>query len=236
MRRNGDEYRPSIDPWFILREISHRVFNEFTAAICAVSAAAAESDNEEIKAVLGAVSDRLHSYARVQRALDIPSLDSVIDASAYLQQLFEAISRAKLSHCGIELVFVDHQIELETERCWLLGLIVSELITNAVRHGLKACGGTIRIELRQVQTFVECSVADNGASPTEMRTGRGIEIIQALARELEGQFDQQFGPQGSVSILTFPIGSPTINSSKYGSSLGRDCPACVVNRRRTTGD
>jgi two-component sensor histidine kinase len=214
MRSNGDQYRPNLDPWLILREMSHRLFNEFTSAICAVSVVAAESDNEEIKDVLSAVSARLNSYARVKRALDIPSSDSIVDASGYLRQLFEEISRAKLSHCGIDLVFVDHRIELDTERCWLLGRVVSELITNAARHGLKARGGRIRIELRRVQALVECSVIDNGAPPAEMRAGRGLEIIRALVGELEGRFDQHFSSQGSVSILTFPIGGPTIKSAK----------------------
>jgi two-component sensor histidine kinase len=233
MKDSANEYRPSLDPWLILREMSHRVFNEFTAAICAVSAAAAEADDKEVKSVLGAVSDRLHSYAQIQRALEVPSFGCIVDASAHLRQLLEATSRAKLSHCGIELVFIAQQIELNSERCWRLGLIVSELITNATRHGLKERHGKVCIELLQRQALVECRVADNGVAPTEVRPGRGLEIIQALAVELEGRLDQYFGSQGSVSVLTFPIDPPTVRSSRDRPSLTSSIAASNAAEVRT---
>jgi two-component sensor histidine kinase len=205
MNGNVDRYRPSLDPWLILREMTHRVFNEFTSAICAVSAAAEESADNEVKSVLGAVSARLHSYAQVQRALEVPSFDRIVDTSAYLRQLLEAIVVAKLSPCGIELVFFGDRIELDAERCWQLGLIVAELITNAARHGLKERDGEISVELRRRQSSLQCRVMDNGRAPKEIRAGRGMAIVQALTRELKGQFDQYFGSHGSVSVLTFPI-------------------------------
>jgi two-component sensor histidine kinase len=213
VNENMDQFRPSLDPWLILREMTHRALNEFTSAIYAVSAAAAESDDKEVKSVLSAVSERLQAYAQVQRALEVPSFDRVIDASAHLRQLLEAISLAKLSSCGIELVFFGDRMELDAERCWRLGLVVSELVTNAARHGLKERAGKISVVLRPRQSFLECRVLDNGRAPTERLPGRGLAIIQALARELDGVIDQSFGPRGSVSILIIPVARPLHSSA-----------------------
>jgi hypothetical protein len=53
----------------LLHELNHRINNEYASAISAVSLAAAHSCNEEVKLALDAVSELLHSYADVHRAL-----------------------------------------------------------------------------------------------------------------------------------------------------------------------
>ena len=135
----------------------------------------------------------------------MPTADRRIDAAAYLRELCQSISRAKLRHNGIELVLVEHPLELNSAQCWRLGLIVSELITNACRHAFAGGGGTIRVELKKRETNVECRVADDGSGPENIRPGRGLGIIQQLARGLNGRINQRFGAQGSVAIVSFPI-------------------------------
>ena len=48
---------------------------------------------------------------------------------------------------GIELELASRPLKLRSERCWKLGLIVSELITNSARHAFGDRGGTIQVEL-----------------------------------------------------------------------------------------
>jgi two-component sensor histidine kinase len=48
------------DGALLMRELSHRINNEFTSAISVISLAAARSDSNEVKAALNDVSDRLH--------------------------------------------------------------------------------------------------------------------------------------------------------------------------------
>jgi two-component sensor histidine kinase len=48
------------DGALLMRELSHRINNEFTSAISVISLAAARSDSNEVKAALNGVSDRLH--------------------------------------------------------------------------------------------------------------------------------------------------------------------------------
>jgi two-component sensor histidine kinase len=85
-------------------------------------------------------------------------------------------------------------------------MIVSELITNAVRHAFRESGGMIRVELRSSQPFVECCVMDNGTPAANIRPGHGLEIVEALAKELDGKIYQQFGPHGATTVVTFPVG------------------------------
>jgi two-component sensor histidine kinase len=191
--------------FLLLQEMAHRINNELTSTISIISCTAERSTNCEVKVALAKVTEHLYDHARVYRALQMPTADRRIDAAAYLRELCQSISRAKLRHNGIELVLVEHPLELNSAQCWRLGLIVSELITNACRHAFAGGGGTIRVELNKRETNVECRVADDGSGPENIRPGRGLGIIQQLARGLNGRIDQRFGAQGSIAIVCFPI-------------------------------
>jgi len=193
----------------LLREFSHRINNEFASAIGVISIAAARSADDEAKVALAAVRDRLQNYALVHHALQMPEDVSCIDAAAYLRQLCWAISRSKLERNGIELRFVERTFRMNSERCWRLGLIVSELITNAERHAFRNGGGSIRVELLPSLSFVECRVTDNGTAEANARPGHGLKIVEALAKSLGGTIDQRFGPHGATAVLIFPADMDT---------------------------
>jgi len=136
----------------------------------------------------------------------MPANNDCIDASAYLRELCGSISRSKLQSRNIELVLVERPFQISSERCWLMGMIVSELITNAVRHAFDHHGGTIRLECRTFGGFVECRVSDNGsASTADVRPGTGLRIIDALAQALGADFQFDLGEDGSEAALMFPI-------------------------------
>jgi two-component sensor histidine kinase len=189
----------------LLSELTHRVNNEFASAIGVVSLAAARSKNGEVKDALAAVADSLQHYALVHHALQIPEYRTRVDAAAYLRQLCLSLSRSKLDSQSIKLVLVDHPIFVQSDRCWQLGMIVFELITNAARHAFNERGGEIRVELFPSGSLVECHVSDNGSAPAEFRPGRGLKIIEALVEGLDGRFEQQFRALGSAAVVIFPV-------------------------------
>jgi two-component sensor histidine kinase len=197
--------RSSAEARLLLNEFGHRLNNELASAISVISLAAARSTHDEVKVALTAVQRRLQSYADVHHALQMPEHSTCIDAAAYLRQLCRAISRSKLESSGIELVLVEQRFQMSSERCWRLGLIISELVTNAARHAFRASGGVIRVELLPSRTVVECRVGDNGAAATNITPGRGLRIIEALVEGLDGRIEQRFSPDGTTSILTFPL-------------------------------
>jgi two-component sensor histidine kinase len=194
----------SSEEHLLLREFTHRANNEFASAISILALAAARSASDDVKAALATAQDRLQNYARVQHALQMPDHDTFIDATAYLRQLCRAISRSKLDCKGIELVFVERPLSMNSERSWRLGMIVLELITNAARHAFNERKGVIRIELSPSRSFVECRVADDGMAEPTARPGRGLKIIERIVSGLGGKIDQHFGPRGTVSVVVFP--------------------------------
>jgi len=204
----------------LLREMTHRISNELTSMIGFVSHVAAGSTNCSVKVALAEVVEHLHDHACIHHILQMPTKNHLVDATAYLRALCRAISRAKLERNGIELVLVEHSVRLSSVQCWRLGMIVSELITNAYRHAFDESGGTIRIELRTRESYAECRVTDDGRGSVIIQSGRGLAIVRGLARTLDGDIDLSFGEDGAVAMVSFPVlgqieEGPVIESDFY---------------------
>ena len=183
---------PNPDGSLLLRELNHRVKNELTSAICKVSAKAVLSDSVAVKAALLDVVDLLHQWADVHRALRMPDQGRLTDAARYLQQLCFSITKYRLDRLAIRVLFSADDLRLEGERCWKLGLIVSELLTNVSRHAqFDDRHPELRVELMLAGNVVKCRVLDNGSIPEPIRRGRGL-----IDRRRVGQ---QFGrPRSDV--------------------------------------
>jgi two-component sensor histidine kinase len=180
--------RSNFEERLLVGALTHRINNEFAAAIAVVSLAAARSTYGEVKSALTAVAERLHSYVQVNHHFQVPSQDTIVDASAHLRELCESISRSRLDCKGIKLQFVGGPLEMNSERCWRLGMIISELVTNAARHAFGDAGGKIQIKLSRCGPFINCRLADDGAAPEKIQPGRGFAIDRQSARHDQSAF------------------------------------------------
>jgi two-component sensor histidine kinase len=197
---------PNPDESVLLRELDHRIKNELTSAICAVSAKAVQSENVVAKAALLDVVDLLNHWADVHRALYLPDQGRLTDAARYLQQLCFSITKYQLDRLAIHVLFSADDLRLEGERCWKLGLIVSELLTNVARHAqFDAKHPELRVELMLAGNVVKCRVSDNGSAPESIRRGRGLTIVGELVSSLDGRVHTSCAAEGSYVLLTFPL-------------------------------
>lgn len=197
---------PNPDESLLLRELDHRIKNELTSAIYAVSAKAVRSDSVAVKTALLDVVDFLHRWADVHRALHMPDQGRLADAAKYLQQLCVSVTKYRLDRLAIRMLFSADDLRLEGERCWKLGLIVSELLTNVARHvQFDGRHPELRVELMRAGNVVRCKVSDNGSAPEPIRRGRGLTIIGELASNLGGRVHTSCADEGAFFLLTFPL-------------------------------
>src|SRR5882724_4411092 len=197
---------PTPDGSLLLRELNHRVKNELTSAIYTVSARAVQSDSVAVKAALLDVVELLHQCADVHRALRMPDQGRLADAARYLQQLCFSITKYRLDRLAIRVVFSADDLRLEGERCWKLGLIVSELLTNVARHAqFDARDPELRVELMLAGNVVKCRVSDNGSAPEPIQRGRGLTIIGEIASGLGGRVHTSCAAEGYSFLLTCPL-------------------------------
>ncbi|MBR1154014.1 sensor histidine kinase [Bradyrhizobium sp. JYMT SZCCT0428] len=197
---------PNPEGSLLLRELNHRIKNELTSAICVVSAKAVQSDSVAVKAALLDVVDLLHQCADVHRALRIPNQGRLSDAARYLQQLCVSVTKYRLDRLAISLLFSADDLRLEGERCWKLGLIVSELLTNVARHAqFDGRRPELRVELMLAGNVVKCGVSDNGSVPELIRRGQGLTIVRELASCLGGRVHTTWAAAGYSLLVTFPL-------------------------------
>jgi two-component sensor histidine kinase len=94
-----------------------------------------------------------------------------------------------------------------------LGLIVTELVINALKHAFQTGeAGEISVSYDARDSRWRLSVADNGGGPgataaARPHTGLGTSIVEALAHQLDATVQKSSGPEGTtVSIVAGAAG------------------------------
>lgn len=196
---------PVPEPLLLVEEISHRVVNEYSQAAALLRLAAADDPHSGARRALGTAADRLCDFAEVHRALQPPLSRDQVDLGQHIKELLAATTKARLGPLGIQLSFVAEPVPMSPERCWRVALIVSELVTNAVRHGLRGASGSISVEIGTAGGLVHCLVADDGCSAACAKPGRGLGIVRCLAEQLGGTVTPRLGGRGSSIAVVFPV-------------------------------
>ena len=202
------------DSLLLLEEIQHRVANEYAVAISTIDTLATDCD-QRAKLVLSKVCDRLHSFASVHHALLPPRDDGMVDLCLYLSDVCSALAGAILADRCISLVLHERPAVLAPRRAWRVALILSELITNAAWHGRwPQGGGMIEIEIMPDGGMIMCRLSYDCAGAARPWVGRGMRIVEALARELGGHMERDLGDRRAAFLLRFP--SQPISGFRFG--------------------
>lgn len=184
-------------------EYDHRVKNNTQMMLSVLAAAGRGAINQEARFALDAVTSKLkaivHVQAILQRAGHVPSLR----CDDLLRELSRTIQAA--SPCNFALIVDSDPVELPSSAALPLGLILNELLTNSIKHGINAHHGCVRVSLKTDGEAVELRVEDNGpgmgASEITRHTS-GLALVEHLASQLHGEFQMQPGP-GARGVLRF---------------------------------
>jgi two-component sensor histidine kinase len=112
---------------------------------------------------------------------------------------------------GHKIIVEAAPLRIATDKAVSVGVIVNELITNALKYAFPGGkGGTIRVRLAKPDDRVVLTVEDDGVGYDDdtapKGTGLGTLIIGAMARTLQGSVERQPSETGSRAVLTFPAG------------------------------
>ncbi len=171
----------------LLRELHHRVNNNFQLVVSMISLAARKAPSPEEKGRLREMSDRLAVIAAIHERLVAQPHVGSIDFGEYLTHLTDRL-RAIEGRDGVTLVREIATVSLPTDKALPLGLIASEAITNAYKHAFAPRGGTgrLRISLRRDGDAVAMVIADDGVGLGEdprLDESIGMRLMSALATQ-----------------------------------------------------
>ena len=199
----------------LLEELEHRMANslQIVASIILLKARAVQS--EETRFHLHDAHKRVMSIAAVQRQLHASGTTGPVQIAPYLAGLCEALTTSMIGHIRpISLQIAGEGGSATSREAESLGLIVTELVMNALKHAFpdEKTKGQITVAYDTAGTNWKLSVSDNGVGRpdgvfAQGKTGLGTGIIKALAQQLNAQVETVAGTAGtSVSIThaTFP--------------------------------
>lgn len=207
LERDKDELLRQKD--VLLEELQHRIANslQIIASIILMKARAVQS--EETRLHLQDTHKRVMSVAAVQRHLHAPGLDGAVEVTPYLSRLCEALAASMIGdNRPIALKVVGDRGIVPARQAESLGLIVTELVMNALKHAFadEEIVGVITVGYETAGTDWKLSVSDNGVGKpdgvfAQGKSGLGTGIIKALAQQLDARVATLAGANGtSVSI------------------------------------
>jgi two-component sensor histidine kinase len=191
----------------LFRELQHRVANNmmFLGGLLRLQRKAIEAKPEMAPIVLEQAQSRLETMARIHRRLYDPQ---IVEAplTSYLQGLAKDILEAAGARNIVCVVEVE-PVRLELSRLVTLSLLITELVTNSLKHGFEGRpGGTISIRLDRDADQLVLAIADDGKGLPGEAPGDGslgATIIRSLAAQLGGDIAWSSGP-GTTARIAFP--------------------------------
>lgn len=191
----------------LLRELSHRVMNSF-AAISAVVSMEARATSGEGRAALDRVQRRVQALASLYRRLDGASQVDRIEVSDYLGGIVDSFRDSLAATSGVTVSANLAPITLNTQAAVPLGLVVNELLTNALKHAFtEGNAGSVTVSMQEEDGACRLRVADNGMGLAEPGNGRsagvGRGLVAAFVGELGGDISVDAGPTGTSVTVTF---------------------------------
>ena len=195
----------------LLKEIHHRVKNNLQI-ICSLLNMQSDAFDDEplLRAAFAESRNRVRSMALIHEQLYQSTDLANIDLGEYLETLCASLQRSAAERSGRVRFELDCQpVALDIDRAVPCGLIVNELVTNALKYAFPdARSGTIFIALRAQNNQITIEVRDDGTGMKpgfswEQSDSIGLQLVAALTDQLEGHSALETGAQGTIWTIRF---------------------------------
>lgn len=185
----------------LLRELQHRVKNNLTVISSILQMDSDRTVNPEAEQILNNARSRVNAMLEVYRDMNNSSSLLRIDLREYLQRFAGQILALHSSSTNPPRLRFDlDPVETGPRKAIPVGLIINELLTNAVKYAFPdQPDPEIRITLRQHQNKVRLEIADNGKGfsdttlEEERNSSLGLQLVEMLCRQLGGEAEWETG-------------------------------------------
>jgi PAS domain S-box-containing protein len=191
----------------LLVEVNHRAKNSLAIAASLLGIQGRRQPDPAVRVLFEEAQERLNAMARVHDLLSKSERAQHIDVSMYVADLCEALRPITGDDDRISLkTDIDEGILVDADTAVPLGIVLTELITNAVKYAFPAPrSGTILIRARRSQPgWVELTVRDDGVGMLSLREGSlGYGLVRSLVQQIGGEIDVR-NDAGLVVTISFP--------------------------------
>lgn len=198
----------------LLQEVHHRVKNNLQVIVSLMALQINGLENEEASKHLRYMQNRISSIAMIHEMLYQSQDLSTIPYHLYIQRLLQQLIES-LGDCEPKI-----SVEIEAEDIYLglnqaipLGLILNELATNAIKHAFHSPTQAPCLQVKLSATADDnCLLrfSDNGSGfppdfNFDLLNSLGLQLVQRLSRQIQGEIHYSRLPRGSCFELTFRV-------------------------------
>jgi two-component sensor histidine kinase len=175
----------------LLLEVDHRAKNSLTIASSLLNIHARKHCDPQVQAQFRTARDQLLAMAQVHDLLSKSQTSQLIELGLYLDELCATLRPIVEHDRSVALVrATETGILVRGDSAVSLGIVVTELVTNALKHAFPVSGrGEISIKASRPRPGqVELVVTDNGVGMARSREGSlGYGLIEAMVRKIGGE-------------------------------------------------
>jgi two-component sensor histidine kinase len=194
----------------LMREVNHRVGNSLQLIASLLTLQGNAATSADVKSALSDATGRVHAVAQLHRRLYTSDDVQQVAIDQYLSGLLEDLRRSTDSDRAAQVTLDADPVETHTDGAVAVGVIVNELVTNAIKYAYPDGAGPIRVVLRATgpnAAFVR--VEDDGIgfketdNPTS--TGLGQRIVKAMASKINGVIKREQKESGTRVSVSFQL-------------------------------
>jgi PAS domain S-box-containing protein len=194
----------------LLNELSHRVKNHLAMIMGLLRLKGARQSDPQAKEDFARAIDRVATLAHLHQQLYRANDLTAVDAQAYLGEICEQLQQSMLIETKI---VIDSQLEpavIHVDQAVPVGLIVNELITNAIKYAFEANAvGRIVVRFSVSGQSATVTISDNGRGLdlSSTRQGVGTRLVRDLAKQIGATCELTAHPgQGTSYAFSFALG------------------------------
>ena len=193
-----------------IREIHHRVKNNLQTVSALLRLQARRIEDPKASAAIEEAVRRVVSIALVHETLSATSQD-LVQFDEVITKIIQGASELNIRPNEIQIKKVGEFGLISSMVATPLALVLTELIHNALEHGLSNSGDLVELRINRQAASMTITVTDNGAGipndfSLELNTNLGLQIVQTSTKnELAGKIEfikQNIGTQVQIS---FPL-------------------------------
>jgi len=217
LRASGERLHQALqEKTTLLKEVHHRVKNNLQLVTSLLNLQATRLRHPEVQALLHDTQSRVRSMALLHESLYSSENLARIGFASYIETLCGHLIRSTGADASrVKLVYQVTEVELGLEHAVPCGLIINELVSNALKHAFPAGrSGQVTLEIGQdADHQIALAVADDGIglpadTPSTQPKTLGLELVTVLTRQLRGQLTVDRTPPGTRFRLVFATETP----------------------------
>jgi two-component sensor histidine kinase len=192
----------------LLKEIHHRVKNNLEVVSGLLALQSAKMDDPTMQELMLASQNRVHSMGILHQKLYQSEHLAFIEMKNYFENLciniLDSYNETERIKVNVEM----KELEMDVDTAVPLGLIVNELLTNALKYAFpKGEKGNIELSLESLnEDDFQLKISDNGVGKaldaTVKGTGFGTQLVDLLTRQIDGKLMQDVS-NGTMILINF---------------------------------